>query len=110
MQCVQHWTTLITAGEEPLPLSSRDGKLLRIIAPSQCLPPDTLQVELAAVMAGLQLAPDCRHMLLTAWQRGGTPGRASLALIRGYGYLQAEEHEIALRVSTHLPHSSGAGS
>ena len=37
-------------------------------------------------------------MLLTAWQRGGNPSRAPLALVRGYAYLQVQEHEIALRV------------
>ena len=97
---VQHWTSLISAGEQPLPLSSRDGKLLRIVAPSQCLTGRALQDHLAAAMDAHDLAGDCRHMLLTAWQRGGSPGRAAVALMRGYAYLQAEEHSIALRVSS----------
>ena len=99
---LQHWASLIIAGEQPLPLSSRDGKLLRIIAPSQCLAREDLEAQLAAAIATQDLALDARHMLLAAWQRGSSPGRAPLALMRAYAYLQSQENEIALRVNSRL--------
>ena len=103
---MQYWTSLISAGEQSLPLSSRDGKQLRIIAPSQRLTREALEAQLAAAISARELAVDCGHMLLTGWQRGSSPGRAPLALMRAAAYLQSREHEIALRVPPRLSDST----
>ncbi len=94
----QHWTVLIQAAEEPLPLSSRDGRMLRLIPANQRLSNDGLMTQLQAAIAAHQLAVDARCMLTALWQRGRAPGRAALALMRGYAYLQDGQHDLAARV------------
>ena len=99
---VQHWTFLIQAAEEPLPLSSRDGCMLRLIPANQRLSYHGLTMQLQAAIVAHQLAIDARCMLTTVWQRGRAPGRAALALMRGYAYLQDGQHGLAGRVCCEL--------
>ena len=94
----QHWASRIKEAEEPLPLSSRDGRMLRLIPANQRLSHAGLKTQLQAAIVGRQLAVDARCMLTAAWQRGKAPGRAVLALMRGYAYLQDGHHDLASRV------------
>lgn len=72
--------------------------MLRLIPANQRLSNDGLMTQLQAAIAAHQLAVDARCMLTALWQRGRAPGRAALALMRGYAYLQDGQHDLAARV------------
>lgn len=45
----QMWAELIRAAEEPLPLSAREGRALKLVSPQQHLPPQRLRDTLEAL-------------------------------------------------------------
>ena len=96
---MQYWGKLIAAAQKPNPLSSRDGKLLKPVPKAWLISTEKLSNRLVeATQQRCRLQQDQLQLLLTAWQTGKQPGRAELALIRGYGYLQAGIQEQAERV------------
>ena len=101
---MQHWGFLIEAAEEPLPLSCRDGRLLRLVPANQRLSRDELTLQLQAALTVHQVTVDARSMLVAAWQRARSPGRAAVALMRGYAYLQDGQLDLANRVRTAPAH------
>ena len=105
---MQHWGSLIDAAEEPLPLSSRDGKLLRLVPANQRLSRTELKAQLQVALTAHQLAPEARSVLAAAWQRGRAPGRAAVALMRGYAYLQDGQLDLAQRVRSGPLHVADA--
>ncbi|DBA80947.1 TPA: hypothetical protein ACH3X2_007167 [Trebouxia sp. C0005] len=93
--CAQYWSACITKAQEPNPLSSRDGRLLRPV-------PKVWKLPQAALMQRMQDAMHKIHsfqagLLCTAWGSSGRPDKASLALMRGLTYAQAGKFEQALR-------------
>ncbi|KAA6421689.1 MAG: hypothetical protein FRX49_08300 [Trebouxia sp. A1-2] len=91
----KYWSACITKAQEPNPLSSRDGRLLRPV-------PKVWKLPQAALMQRMQDAMHKIHsfqagLLCTAWGSSGRPDKASLALMRGLTYAQAGKFEQALR-------------
>ena len=93
---LQYWSACITKAQEPNPLSSRDGRLLKPVPRQWKLttPQLTKHLEQAvhevhSMQAGL---------LCKAWGSAGQPDKATLALLRGLAYIEAGKFEQALRV------------
>lgn len=95
----QYWAACITQAQEPNPLSSRDGRHLKPV-------PKQWKLTQLALTQRLQEAMQKLHsmqvgLLLTAWAGSKQPDKASLALMRGFAYVQAGRHEQALKVNRH---------
>ncbi|KAK9830094.1 hypothetical protein WJX72_009753 [[Myrmecia] bisecta] len=105
-----HWAALITDAQAPNPLSSRDGKLLKPIALEQRLTLAELADRLA-IMLEYKLARESREMLARLWINGAEAGKAELALMRAYAYLQTGQPAQALKDSkvalTYGPQADG---
>ena len=66
---LQEWARLIAKGEVPNPMSSRDGKLLKLVSPSQRLLQPELEAHLQhALRHHLQEEAGC--LLSIAWSKG----------------------------------------
>lgn len=95
--CLQFWSACITRAQEPNPLSSRDGRQLKPVPKQWKLTQSALTQKLKEAMHmlhGMQVG-----LLMTAWGNSRQPGKAGLALMRGFAYVQAGRHEQALKVN-----------
>lgn len=104
---LQYWSACITQAQEPNPLSSRDGRRLKPVPKQWKLTAPALTRKLLETMQKLHSMQV--GLLLTAWGSSKQPDKASLALMRGFAYIQAGRHEQALKVNRHfkpLAHSS----
>ncbi|KAK9843467.1 hypothetical protein WJX81_004270 [Elliptochloris bilobata] len=90
------WAVRIEAAQAPLLMSSRDGRLLRLVPMETRLAPDALRGALTLAASG-RLAAEARNLLCGAWRRGMEPGRAEVALVRAYAYLLASRPAQALK-------------
>lgn len=95
----QYWAHYIEQAQAPNGMSSRDGRLLKMLPREQRLHPDELKHHLqAALAASPQLARNSREAVLACWLHNKPPGKAVLALMRGRAYLAAGNADIALKV------------
>lgn len=97
---LQYWSACITRAQEPNPLSSRDGRHLKPVPKQWKLTQSELTQKLQEAMQqlhGVQLG-----LLVTAWGSSKQPDKASLALMRGFAYVQAGRPEQALKVNRQL--------
>jgi hypothetical protein len=93
-----YWSKLVDAAQQPHPLSSRDGKLLKLVPKQHRL----TQIELQNLVNDFLLADTCwleeaKNLVWYAWTESRTPGRAELAFFRAGAYLQANNAEQAQR-------------
>ena len=65
----QEWARLIEKGEEPNPMSSRDGKLLKLICKSQHLSATEISSRLQSALLS-HLEQEARGLLCSAWSLG----------------------------------------
>lgn len=65
---VQYWARLVEEAQAPNPLSSRDGRLLKIVPPERRLAPEQLQAHLEAALKELQ--GEGRDLMCEAWAQG----------------------------------------
>ena len=93
---LQYWSACINKAQEPNPMSSRDGRLLRPVPKPWKLPQAALMQRLLDAMHKIHSLQ--AGLLCTAWGSSGRPDKASLALLRGLAYAQAGKFEQALRV------------
>lgn len=93
---LQYWAACILKAQEPNPLSSRDGRYLKLVPKQFALTRSALTKQVQDVMQKLHSMQ--AQLLYTAWGGSGQPDKASLALMRGFAYAQAGRYEQALKV------------
>lgn len=94
----RYWAQVVGAAEAPAPLSSRDGRLLRLVPVESRLEPNALLSALGAALNGeCDLCEEARDLLCAAWAAARTPGRSEAAFFRGLAYLEAGNHQQATR-------------
>ena len=68
---MQYWLDFIEDAQQPLLMSSRDGKLLKPVAPASRLTSTRLHHFLERAMDKAHLAAEARRMLCECWCEGG---------------------------------------
>lgn len=94
----KYWSGRIEAAQAAHPLSSRDGILLRRVSPEQRLSVEEQTGILASVFENdeLQLQEAC-DVTAQVWCQGRPPGKSIVAYFRALAYLNAGNHEQALK-------------
>lgn len=95
-----YWSKLVDSSQQPHPMSSRDGKLLKLVPKQHRF----CQAELQDLINGFLFSntwwlEEAKNLLCNAWAECRTPGRAELAFFRAVAYLQATNAEQAQRDS-----------
>ncbi|KAG7673606.1 hypothetical protein KSW81_006806 [Nannochloris sp. 'desiccata'] len=95
-----YWSKLVDAAQQPHPMSSRDGKLLKLVPKQHRF----CQAELQDLVNGFLISntwwlEEAKNLIWNAWTEKRTPGRAELAFFRAAAYLQATNAEQAQRDS-----------
>ncbi len=95
-----YWSKLVDAAQQPHPMSSRDGKLLKLVPKQHRL----TQIQLQNLVNDFLLADtwwfeEAKNLVWNAWTEARTPGRAELAFFRAAAYLQANNPDQAQRDS-----------
>ena len=93
---LQYWAACIARGQAPNPLSSRDGRQLKLVPKQWALSQSAVAKNLQKVIGDLHTMQ--AGLLCTAWGTCRQPDKASLALMRGFAYAQAGRYEQALKV------------
>ncbi|CAL5228172.1 g11253 [Coccomyxa viridis] len=96
----KYWLDFIEDAQQPILMSSRDGKLLKPVPPASRLSSTRLHHFLERVMDAAHMAAEARRMLCDCWCAGTDPGRAHVALMRGHAYLQASNADQAWKDSS----------
>lgn len=95
-----YWSKLVDAAQQLHPMSSRDGKLLKLVPKQHRL----CQAELQDLVNGFLFSntlwlEEAKNLVWNAWTECRTPGRAEVAFFRAAAYLQATNAEQAQRDS-----------
>ena len=74
---MQHWADSIEDAQQPILMSSRDGKLLKPVPSASRLPPARLQQCVQQACGKAHIATEARRMLCECWRMGGVPHACS---------------------------------
>ena len=67
---MQYWLDFIEDAQQPILMSSRDGKLLKPVQPASRLSAARLHACLEQAMAQAHMAAEARRMLCDCWSEG----------------------------------------
>lgn len=98
-----YWSSRVRKAEEPNPLSTRDGMLLRNIPRSKKLSDDEFVKVLSHVLAEQPIVlEECKDMIVLSWSNKGGPAvqKCDCALIRAVVYLEKGHSEQCRRDAT----------
>ena len=70
---MQHWADSIEDAQQPILMSSRDGKLLKPVPAAARLSPARLLQCLQQACGKAHVAREARRMLCECWRMGGVP-------------------------------------
>lgn len=108
------WGTRVDAAQQPHPLSSRDGKLLKLAPRQFRLDVERLRIELRTVFEEPLLLEEAKDLVWKLWIERRYPGRSEVAFFRAAVYLQLgfehlAEHD-AVMAATYGPKDANGGS
>jgi tetratricopeptide (TPR) repeat protein len=95
-----YWAKLVDAAQQPHRLSSRDGKLLKLVPKqNRCSRSELHNMVNAFLLTDTWWLEEAKSLVWNAWTEGRTPGRAEIAFFRAAAYLQINNTEQAQRDS-----------